>query len=98
MRRSIILVGIFFQIWLFLYFQKCLFSGKKDLESMVKFIETGEQEEVEEEDDYDEDYDDDDFGDEEDEDEDEEDETAEEEEERWKKEMEGKSSDARDEL
>merc|ERR1712025_104940 len=71
------------------------YLGKKDLESMVKFIETGEQEEVEEEDDYDEDYDDDDFGDE---DEDEEDETAEEEEERWKKEMEGKSSDARDEL
>jgi len=74
------------------------YLGKKDLESMVKFIETGEQEEVEEEDDYDEDYDDDDFGDDEDEDEDEEDETAEEEEERWKKEMEGKSSDARDEL
>merc|ERR1712130_198865 len=74
------------------------YLGKKDLESMVKFIETGEQEEVEEEDDYDEDYDDDDFGDDEDENEDEEDETAEEEEERWKKEMEGKSSDARDEL
>jgi len=43
------------------------YIGKKDLESMVKFIETGEQEEAEEEEDYDEDYDvDDDFGDDED--------------------------------
>ena len=46
---------------------QCRFAGKKDLESMVKFIETGEQEESEEEEDYDEDYDeddeDDDFGD-----------------------------------
>merc|ERR1712192_215683 len=51
------------------------YVGKKDLESMVKFIETGEQEEAEEEEDYDEDYDvDDDFGDDEDEDADEEEE------------------------
>merc|ERR1712107_61482 len=35
------------------------YVGKKDLETMVKFIETGEQEEAEEEEDYDEDYDDD---------------------------------------
>ena len=47
------------------------FPGKKDLETMVKFIETGEQEEAEEEEeDYDEDYDDD-FGDDEEEDEEE---------------------------
>ena len=79
------MVGIFFwvQILLFLCHQK-VFSGKKDLESLVKFIETGEQEEAdEEEEDYDEDYDDD-FGDDEgDEDEDE---------------VEGESTDAHDEL
>merc|ERR1711874_807040 len=33
------------------------YIGKKDLESMVKFIETGEQEEADEEEDYDEDED-----------------------------------------
>ena len=64
------------------------FTGKKDLESLVKFIETGEQEESdEEEEDYDEDYDDD-FGD----DEGGEDEDAEEDE------VEGESTDAHDEL
>ena len=63
-------------------------TGKKDLESLVKFIETGEQEESdEEEEDYDEDYDDD-FGD----DEGGEDEDAEEDE------VEGESTDAHDEL
>jgi len=47
------------------------YVGKKDLETMVKFLETGEQEEAEEEEeDYDEDYDDD-FGDDEEEDEEE---------------------------
>jgi len=70
------------------------YVGKKDLESMVKFIETGEQEEAEEEEeDYEEEDYDDDFGDDEDEDEDDE-----ENEERWKKEMEGQSTDAHDEL
>ena len=69
---------------------KNAFTGKKDLESMVKFIETGEQEEAEEEEDYDEDYDDD-FGDDED-GEDEED--AEEDED----EVEEESTDAHDEL
>jgi len=64
------------------------YIGKKDLESLVKFIETGEQEEAdEEEEDYDEDYDDD-FGD----DEGGEDEDAEEDE------VEGESTDAHDEL
>ena len=70
MRRLIILVlknQIIKNIQFFLLTNKCRFAGKKDLESMVKFIETGEQEESEEEDDYDEDYDeddeDDDFGD-----------------------------------
>ena len=67
---------------------KNVFTGKKDLESLVKFIETGEQEEAdEEEDDYDEDYDDD-FGD----DEGGEDEGAEEDE------VEEESTDAHDEL
>ena len=83
------MVGIFFwvQILLFLCHQK-VFSGKKDLESLVKFIETGEQEEAdEEEEDYDEDYDDD-FGD----DEGGEDDDAEEDE------VEGESTDAHDEL
>jgi len=47
------------------------YVGKKDLETMVKFLETGEQEEAEEEEDYDEDYDDD-FGDDEDEEDEEE--------------------------
>ena len=66
---------------------KNVFTGKKDLESMVKFIETGEQEEADEEEDYDEDYDDE-FGDDEDgEDEDAEDDEVEEE-----------STDAHDEL
>jgi len=63
------------------------YIGKKDLESMVKFIETGEQEEADEEEDYDEDYDDD-FGD----DEDDEDEDAEDDE------VEEESTDAHDEL
>ena len=67
---------------------KNAFTGKKDLESMVKFIETGEQEEAEEEEDYDEDYEDD-FGDDEDE------EDAEEDEE---EEVEEESTDAHDEL
>lgn len=64
------------------------YIGKKDLESLVKFIETGEQEEAdEEEEDYDEDYDDD-FGD----DEGGEDEDGEEDE------VEKESTDAHDEL
>lgn len=67
---------------------KNVFTGKKDLESLVKFIETGEQEEAdEEEEDYDEDYDDD-FGD----DEGGEDEDGEEDE------VEEESTDAHDEL
>ena len=87
MRRLNILVG------LLLFFvgpnliTKNVFAGKKDLESMVKFIETGEQEEADEEEDYDEDYDDD-FGD----DEDDEDEDAEDDE------VEEESTDAHDEL
>jgi len=63
------------------------YIGKKDLESMVKFIETGEQEEADEEEDYDEDYDDDFDDDEDGEDEDAEDDEVEEE-----------STDAHDEL
>jgi len=72
------------------------YVGKKDLESMVKFIETGEQEEAEEEEDYDEDYDvDDEFGDGEDGG-DGEDEDADEEEE--EDEVEDLLTDAHDEL
>ena len=76
-------------VGLLLFFcgSKNVFTGKKDLESMVKFIETGEQEEADEEEDYDEDYDDD-FGD----DEDDEDEDAEDDE------VEEESTDAHDEL